>query len=87
MQPAAILTERGHEPAIYVDATSILSGNIIMWQVGEDGAKAPAKFNLQIPDHCRTIEKMYWVAKRADTVMIDCRSREETYFLLYPLVE
>ena len=87
MQPTSILTPRGHEPALYVDATAILSGNIILWQVGETGAKAPAKFNLQIPSHCRTIEKMYWKAKRADSVIIDCNTAEESWFLVYPLVE
>ncbi len=87
MQPTSILTPRGHEPALYVDATAILSGNIILWHVGKAGAKAPAKFNLQIPKHCRTIEKMYWRLKRADSVIIDCNNKDESYFLVYPLVE
>ena len=53
--PIAYIEDEKAVPALYVDATQISSRNIYMIKPGFETLVAPIRFNVNIPDKCRSL--------------------------------
>ncbi len=85
--PYPVIAEHNNTlvPAIYIDATSLISNHIYLWMVTENGPISPIKLNLDVPSHCKTRNPVPFGEKGVFAMSFLCRKGSNYELKLLPL--